>query len=103
MFDSTARFLIDRNLAREITKEEAIEVLRLSEEAGLVHTCTNSQDRLAVICNCCPCCCMVLNEDGPGSRTPTRSQRAGGTLSVDAELCAGCGTVPGRAMPCFRN
>jgi Pyruvate/2-oxoacid:ferredoxin oxidoreductase delta subunit len=98
MFDSTARFLIDRKLAREITKEEAIEVLRLSEEAGLVHTCTNSQDRLAVICNCCPCCCMVLR-GWTRLKNPNAFAKSRWHASVDAELCAGCATCRDERCP----
>jgi len=98
MFDSTARFLIDRKFAREITKEEALEVLRLSEEAGLVHTCTNSQDRLAVICNRCPCCCIVLS-GWIRLKNPNAFAKSRWHASVDAELCAGCATCRDERCP----
>ena len=58
--DQTGRYLVERGHAREITREQALEVVRRAEEAGLVHMTNNSQDRLNLICNCCPCCCTLL-------------------------------------------
>lgn len=59
-FDDMARFLVARDRARFVDKEEAFKVLKMSEEAGLVHMINNSEDKLAVICNCCSCCCNLL-------------------------------------------
>jgi hypothetical protein len=42
---------------RKISKEEAYEVLRKSEEAGLVHLTSNVESGHWFICNCCDCCC----------------------------------------------
>lgn len=76
---------------RPISKEEALRILRAAEEAGLVHTTGNYQDRHYYICNCCPCCCAVLRgliEFG----VPTAVARAGFYAAVDEEACLGCGT-----------
>jgi len=98
MTDSVARFLIDRGIAREITLDEAKETLRIAEEAGLVHACTNSQDRLTVICNCCSCCCTVLRGltelKNPNAFAPSRY-----LASVDPELCVSCGTCRDQRCP----
>ncbi len=98
MMDSVARFLIDRGIAREISLEEAKETLRIAEEAGLVHTCTNSQDRLTVICNCCSCCCTVLRGltelKNPNAFAPSRY-----IASVNENLCIGCGTCRDERCP----
>ncbi|NLB18218.1 MAG: 4Fe-4S binding protein [Syntrophomonadaceae bacterium] len=59
-FDDMARFLVERDHARFIDKDEAIKVLKIAEEAGLVHSINNSQDKPGVICNCCGCCCNLL-------------------------------------------
>ncbi|MFH1113866.1 MAG: 4Fe-4S ferredoxin, partial [Pseudomonadota bacterium] len=40
-----------------ITKEQAYEVLRTAEEAGLVHMTSNVESGHWFICNCCECCC----------------------------------------------
>ncbi len=55
-----AEYTIKRGTGREITKEEAKEILRRSEEAGLVHVTDNRADNEHIICNCCSCCCIVL-------------------------------------------
>ncbi|NLV15977.1 MAG: 4Fe-4S binding protein [Syntrophomonadaceae bacterium] len=59
-FDDMADFLVERDRARFIDKDEAVKVLKMSEEAGLVHAINNSEDKLGVICNCCGCCCTLL-------------------------------------------
>ena len=48
--------------SREITKDEALDVLRRSHEAGLVHMAYTMKggDVPFLICSCCPCCCHTL-------------------------------------------
>ena len=55
-----AEYAIKRGTGREVTKEEAQEIVRKSEEAGLVHVTDNRADNEHIICNCCSCCCIVL-------------------------------------------
>jgi NAD-dependent dihydropyrimidine dehydrogenase PreA subunit len=55
-----AEYTIKRGTGREVTKEEAKEIIKKSEEAGLVHVTDNRADNEHIICNCCPCCCIVL-------------------------------------------
>ena len=47
---------------RELDIEEALEVLKKSHEAGLVHMAyVNKGDvKPFLICSCCPCCCHTL-------------------------------------------
>lgn len=53
--------LFDRQpWGRPISKEEAYDVLRKAEEAGLVHMTSNIESGHSFICNCCGCCCGVL-------------------------------------------
>jgi electron transport complex protein RnfB len=89
-FDALAAYLVDRKLAREITREEAEAVVARAEEAGLVHTTNNSQDRLNFLCNCCTCCCTVLRGltklNNPNAFATSRWH-----AQVDPELCTGCG------------
>ncbi len=96
--DKTGRYLIERGFAKEITKEEALEVVRRAEEAGLVHTTNNSQDRLSLICNCCPCCCTILRGltqlKNPNAFAVSRWQ-----AEVDAEICQGCGVCEDERCP----
>ena len=48
--------------SREITMEEALDVLRRSHEAGLVHMAYTMKggDVPFLLCSCCPCCCHTL-------------------------------------------
>lgn len=75
---------------RPINKEEALAVLRTAEEAGLVHTTGNFQDRHYYICNCCPCCCAVLRGLTEFS-VPSAVAHSGFRAVVDEATCLGCG------------
>jgi Pyruvate/2-oxoacid:ferredoxin oxidoreductase delta subunit len=46
----------------ESTLKEALNALRMSHEAGLVHMAytMKGDDHPTVICSCCPCCCHTL-------------------------------------------
>jgi len=89
MFGKFARFFIDNENARQITREETHKILDLAEESGLVLTPTNAQ-KLEAICCCCACCCPTLKNikmmPNPGELA-TSFYRS----SIDTELCTGCG------------
>jgi len=75
---------------RPITKEEALQILRETEEAGLVHTTGNYRDGHSYICNCCTCCCGVLRSVTEFG-TPGSAVRSDFHAVVNAEVCIGCG------------
>jgi Na+-translocating ferredoxin:NAD+ oxidoreductase subunit B len=80
--------LAGRPGTRRLTKEEAYDLLRQTEEAGLVHTVGNRQKDLNYICNCCTCGCAIL-------RALATFGQAGAAHSdfrsvVDEKACAGC-------------
>jgi Pyruvate/2-oxoacid:ferredoxin oxidoreductase delta subunit len=58
-----AKTLIDKGLAKKVTVEEALDALRRTHEAGLVHiTLTiKGRNQPEVICSCCSCCCHSLS------------------------------------------
>ncbi|HUT85080.1 MAG TPA: hypothetical protein VMX95_10555 [Thermodesulfobacteriota bacterium] len=85
VFDRLGKFLVERKLAREITREEAEDALRRAEQAGLVHTTNNSQDSLNFLCNCCTCCCTILR-----GLTRLKNPNAFATSRWYAEVDAGC-------------
>jgi len=45
---------------REITKEEAKDILKQCHQRGLIHTVVKWQHDFYAICNCCSCCCVPL-------------------------------------------
>lgn len=58
-FGVAAEYYIENGIGRKIDADEAVNILKKADEAGLVHACTNVK-HLANICNCCPCCCASL-------------------------------------------
>jgi electron transport complex protein RnfB len=75
---------------RCISKEEAYEVLRMSEEAALVHMTWNVESGHFFICNCCGCCCGVLraiNEFGIHDAINSYY-----VAEIDPDACIACGT-----------
>jgi len=95
-FNKAADYSIERGTGRKIDRKEAMDILRLSEEEGLVHISTNSRSLGHVICNCCEDCCMtwaVDKEDITKFAAPSRF-----LASVDAELCSSCETCLDRCL-----
>ena len=45
---------------REITKQEAKDILRQCHQRGLIHTIIKCRGDYYAICNCCSCCCVPL-------------------------------------------
>ena len=64
-----AEYAIKRGTGRKIHAEEAKNILRRAEEAGLVHLTENKAALGTVICNCCACCCIGL----PYMKNPSTS------------------------------
>ena len=52
-YDEMAEFVISRELAREVSKDEALHILESCEKEGLVHMVDNSQGQIKHTCNCC--------------------------------------------------
>lgn len=59
-FDRLATYTVENGMGREITRQEAGEILRQSAEAGLVHGVSNWQEGVDTICNCCRDCCLFF-------------------------------------------
>ena len=75
--------------ARPITKEEAYDILKLSEEAGLVHMTSNIEKGHYYICNCCGCCCGVLR--GVREYGGAKAVNSNYYAQIDADACISCG------------
>ncbi len=54
-FGTFARFMVANDIAREITFDETIDILKSAREEGLVHVSNNMDGHLESICNCCTC------------------------------------------------
>lgn len=89
VFGEFGRFYIDNQWARQITAEEAMNILDLAEKSGLVLSPTNTQE-LEAICCCCPCCCPTLRAVKLVSKAKyvTVSYYQ---AKIDSALCLNCG------------
>jgi len=82
-----ADFILD--WGREITKEQALTMLREAEDAGLVHLTGNVASGHTFICNCCGCCCGVLRQINDfGMETVVNSHYC---AEIDPDECNACG------------
>jgi electron transport complex protein RnfB len=88
-FGDSAQFFIDNHLGRAISKAEALKVLELAEESGLVLSPSNSQELLALCC-CCPCCCPILKYAKLMPR-PADTVLSYYQAKIDPERCSSCG------------
>ena len=79
------------NRSRQLTQEEAVDILRAEDERGHVHHAFFKDavfGRFYAICNCCECCCGAMNAHRNG--TPMLAS-SGYICQVDPDLCLGCG------------
>lgn len=89
-FGSFAKFVKERGFGREINRKEAQEILKKSADAGLIHTSSNTQEKIDFICNCCTCCCGVLRGVSH-MNAPVRTVSSNFEIAVDRDICINCG------------
>ncbi|MFX1570245.1 MAG: 4Fe-4S dicluster domain-containing protein [Promethearchaeota archaeon] len=93
-FGPSAQMYIDLGWARQISKEEAFEILKKNEEEGLVFESSNSQ-KADFICSCCGCCCESL-QSLKSIPNPAGIASTNYYANIDPDLCTGCGTCVDR-------
>jgi ferredoxin len=90
-FNDMARYVLDKGLAKEISKEEAMEIVWKTEEAGLVHFVDNAEGEVQHNCNCCGCACWNVGSIRR-RKIPRDVLMATYFLrTTDEGLCTGCG------------
>ena len=91
-FGKTARFTSEQGFAKLVSKNEALKILKETEEYGLVHkTYHNNWDinkDIIAICNCCKCCCIISGENLIIPHVDTTNYLA----KINYDLCKGIGT-----------
>lgn len=90
-YDEMAEFVLSRGMGREISKDEAMQILTQSEKEGLVHMVDNTQGQVKHTCNCCGHYCWnvgIINR-----RKIPRDQLMAVYFTRETELdeCIGCG------------
>ncbi len=97
-FDEAADFMIEYGLGRKVSVEEALDVLRASEEAGLVHMSSNNKNNLLFMCNCCPCCCQIFRQYTEFNY-PKGINKSSYLAKIEAEACNGCAICAEKRCP----
>ncbi len=97
VFAPIERAFEDNPDVRVITKEEALKILRETEEAGLIHSSSNIREGHFFICNCCTCCCGIMR--GISQLGIENSvAKSDFYATVNPEVCAGCETCVERCQ-----
>lgn len=94
--DDYATFFIETGIGREITKEEALGILRAGENDGRIVQVTNSQEG-ENFCSCCACGCgmMTLKIKFPG---PSADLWSNYYSVIDYDKCISCGKCVQRCV-----
>ena len=105
---------ISTDWGREVSEDEAMEIVRRAREAGLVHSVGKGKldtvwlgvgpgEKLFTICNCCPCCCIARGLPYGHPILGENYNRMPG-LKIDVtDDCAGCGTCLEEKVCIFRG
>jgi len=94
-FGVAAEYYIENGMGREITAEEAINIIEEADKAGLVHAGANSK-HLSNICNCCPCCCASMKGITKFGQDKHKFLNAMFESIIDEEMCVNCGSCVDR-------
>ena len=97
-----AEHYIRSGRARQISREEAYEIVKRAEENGLMHDIPNIEGsgETSAICNCCACACFGLRAGMMfGARNAIRSNFVAEVDEAKCVACAQCVEVcPGNAL-----
>lgn len=88
-FGGAARALVRAGISEEVTNAEALDILAEAKRAGLAQTADNVQQDVSYICNCCGCCCgmmQAIKSAGIHDAIVTSNWIA----ETDHDLCRGC-------------
>ncbi len=95
-FGRGAEYVVARGSGKEITVDEALEIIKRAEEDGLVHTWPNTgkivDKRVTVNCNCCSDCCEFFLSARYGN-VPIENllEKSRYVAYVEGDLCIACG------------
>jgi Pyruvate/2-oxoacid:ferredoxin oxidoreductase delta subunit len=87
-----AEYAITRGTGKELTREEALRMMDVAEDVGLIHSVNNNSEVVGVICNCCADCCLFyypLSKYGGLEKGVAKSRFQ---AEVDKATCKGCQT-----------
>ena len=99
-FNRGAEYAIVRGSGRELSLDEALNIVDETEEHGLVHSWFNSRSMVGVImCNCCYDCCVDWARlRHHGVPISTRWEKSRFEARIDTRACTGCQTCVERCQ-----
>jgi Na+-translocating ferredoxin:NAD+ oxidoreductase subunit B len=89
-FGGAAEHYLRTGKGRRISQDEALAILNLADQAGLVLQPGNSK-KPAFICACCGCCCGILRNVKKHPQ-PASIVSSPYIAVLAPEICSGCGT-----------
>ena len=97
--DKEAEDFIAKGLAKKVSLDKALEALKRSHEAGLVHiTYTfKGKEKPEVICSCCSCCCHSMSALVRFGM-PNAVVESKYIATNNSETCVNCGTCVERCQ-----
>jgi len=96
IFGQAADYYVENGMGRFVSVEEAEQVIKRSEEAGLVVQPVNAQ-KVAGMCNCCGDCCGMLMSLKMQPK-PAEAVQSNYYAEVDPEECTACETCLDRCQ-----
>lgn len=85
----SATFMVERGVAKELSRDEMIRLITRSENEGMVLQPQNTQNP-GFICCCCGCCCGVLTA-AKKFPNPARFLQTNFYAGIDPDKCTACG------------
>jgi NAD-dependent dihydropyrimidine dehydrogenase PreA subunit len=90
-FNDMARYVIEKGLAKEISKDEALAIVKQAEESGLVHFVDNAEGEIQHNCNCCGCACWNVGSIRRRKIPRDVLMATYFIRTTDEDQCTGCG------------
>ena len=88
---ASAEFAASRGFIRQISKNEARNVIDEAEKFGLIHQYTNNKEQyIDLLCNCCGCHCQIT-KDYMRTSSPGNLAVVNWIIEIDGDACSGCG------------
>ncbi|MCP3941122.1 MAG: 4Fe-4S dicluster domain-containing protein [Desulfobacteraceae bacterium] len=87
-FGNFAQYYIENKMARKIDLQEAMKILDIAEESGLILSPSNSKDMVCICC-CCPCCCPAVKYSKLFPE-PVKNFKTFYQAEIDPESCTSC-------------
>jgi electron transport complex protein RnfB len=95
-FRAMGAMALRRGHGREVTREEALDILAQNERDGLVFQPSGAQDP-EFICSCCGCCCGMLGFQKMIPH-PVDFWTSNFHAEIESSACTGCGTCVRRCQ-----